>query len=94
MSILHITAVECDGCATVYQASPTGPSSAGQIRRLAVIAGWAFPPKIKTDGTPGDSFNDVCPTCAPTWVPRTAPNSWRPWTAGKRYPQIQWPDET
>ena len=85
MSILHIAAIECDSCAATYQASPTGPSSAAQIRRLATIAGWTFPPRIKVDGTPGDSFNDACPGCAPLWEHRTAPNSWKPWTAGKRY---------
>jgi hypothetical protein len=89
MSILMIAAIECDGCAAVYQASPVGPSSAAQIRRLATIAGWAFPAKVKTDGTPGDSFSDVCPKCAPAWVPMTAPNPWRPWTANKRTAQIQ-----
>jgi hypothetical protein len=89
MSIVHIAAIECDGCSAIYQASPTGPSSAAQIRRLAVIVGWTFPAKLKIDGAPGDSFSDVCPACAPTWVPRTAPNSWRPWTANKRTAPVQ-----
>ncbi len=84
MSILHIAAIECDGCSAVYQASPTGPSLAAQIRRCAVVIGWIFPPKIKQGGTPGDSFSDVCPRCAPTWVPVTAPNTWKPWKGGKK----------
>lgn len=89
MSVLYVAVVECDGCSATYQASPIGPSSAAQIRRLAVLAGWVFPAKTKTDGTPGDSFSDVCPSCAPTWQHRTAPNSWKPWTANKRASPVQ-----
>lgn len=85
MSIVHIAAVCCDGCGRIHQAREDGPSSATQARREALLAGWQFPPKIKVDGSPGDSFSDVCPACAPGWAHRTAPNSWRPSTANRVY---------
>lgn len=47
-------------------------------RRIASEAGWQFPPKLCSDGSPAKRTHDVCPACAEEFEAELTPTA-REW---------------
>lgn len=60
--------LECDGCKVVF--GDDGHASPIEARAAAYAAGWRFPAKLTSKGTPSNVVSDVCPDCGPAWEPQ------------------------
>lgn len=66
--------IACDGCSAIF-AAPIAAASLTEVRSVAYMAGWRFPPQVTKSRRVAARTSDACPSCIGTWEPQAGGSS-------------------